>query len=620
MAVSPAQKSYALLKLCEQKYSLPADSLHLYATQLKNISNANADNLNIILADFYIAYSLMLNGNEDSSMKVVDYYLDKLSKGTVNKDAYMLFLQLKGTLYYRTNKSKETIKTFYDLLSEAQQRRDTFSMLIAKRGISLAYIVNGQDLEGLKIFYNAKELIAPEFNKKYDEAYGLLSVNAAISFLHLHQATSLPSYADSCEYYGKQAIYYGEKTENLFVLCQGYVVRGLILSYKKEMEAAEKSLQKGLAFRQLIGDTLYIISDMSVLASFYANTKQPEKGIALCRKGIELAQKRKISPALLLLLYNALAENYKVKGNYKEYAEALRLQMSVKDSLSKKNSGDELKNLEAKYDLQKQENTIIQQKLNITRKNLWLYGSLLFTLMAIAISWVLFKNYRRKQNRKMKLAVEEEKRIAVQSVIDAEEHERKRIAADLHDNLGVYAASLSSNLGYLPLVYKDSGAADALQELKNNSNAIISELNDTIWVLKKDELSLTNISDRIKVFISRISKSYPEINIEVDEKIKTDYKLPSSQAFHLYRIVQEAVNNSLKHSKGKNITVTIDADTNWSIFIKDDGVGIRTYKEPSTEGNGLLNMKERSKEAGWDIKWVNSTNGGTIVAISPTTN
>jgi signal transduction histidine kinase len=279
-----------------------------------------------------------------------------------------------------------------------------------------------------------------------------------------------------------------------------------------------------------------------------------------------------------------------------------------------------LKDLEIKYNLQKQENTIIQQKLNITKKNYWLYGSALFTVMAAAIFWLGFRNYRRKQSIKMTLALAEEKRIAIQSIKDAEEHERKRIAADLHDNLGVYAASLSSNLSYLQPGHTDLRTENAMQELQNNSNAIISELNDTIWVLKKDALSLTAISDRVKVFISRIRKSYPEINIDVKEKIETDFLLPSSQAFHLYRVIQEAVNNSLKHSNGKNITVEIIANTEWKVIIEDDGKWLNKDKKSSGGGSGLINMKERCAEAGWVINWITGGQKGTVVEIYTTTN
>ena len=111
------------------------------------------------------------------------------------------------------------------------------------------------------------------------------------------------------------------------------------------------------------------------------------------------------------------------------------------------------------------------------------------------------------------------------------------------------------------------------------------------------------------------------MHIEVEEQVKTDHQLPSSQAFHLYRVLQEAINNALKHSKGKNIKVKITADKNWNVSVADDGTGIDLSNESAGGGgNGLNNMKERCKEAGWEISWQKTDSGGTIVKISPTTN
>jgi signal transduction histidine kinase len=138
--------------------------------------------------------------------------------------------------------------------------------------------------------------------------------------------------------------------------------------------------------------------------------------------------------------------------------------------------------------------------------------------------------------------------------------------------------------------------------------------------LKKDALTLTAISDRVKVFVGRLRRSYPGINIDVEERIETDQFFLSSQAFHLYRVIQEAVNNSLKHSRGKNILVKISSLDNWSIVVEDDGIGLQKGDGSPGGGNGLQNMKNRAEEAGWSIRWVPGQAGGTSVYILPTTN
>ena len=241
-------------------------------------------------------------------------------------------------------------------------------------------------------------------------------------------------------------------------------------------------------------------------------------------------------------------------------------------------------------------------------------------MMLIVIALLAFYYYRRREKMKLKIILDEEKRNASDAVKKAEEKERVRIAADLHDNLGVYAASMVSNLVYLRIPKDDERSIHAMEELQNNSKAMISQLNDTIWVLKKEALYLTAISDRVKSFINRIKNSYPDINFHMDEKIDDDFQMPSSHAFNLYYVIQEAVNNALKHSKGRNIYIEITGGYQWLVVIRDDGTGFIPANFTGTMGNGIQNMKSRCIESGWVITWSLPLEGGTVVKISPSTN
>lgn len=106
--------------------------------------------------------------------------------------------------------------------------------------------------------------------------------------------------------------------------------------------------------------------------------------------------------------------------------------------------------------------------------------------------------------------------------------------------------------------------------------------------------------------------------MDVLERITTDQLLPPSQAFHLFRILQEAVNNAVRHSGGRQVTVVIESDESWKITVSDDGKGLPEIIHK--ESNGMLNMKNRSKEAGWLIEWQRNEPRGTLLNIIPTTN
>jgi signal transduction histidine kinase len=84
--------------------------------------------------------------------------------------------------------------------------------------------------------------------------------------------------------------------------------------------------------------------------------------------------------------------------------------------------------------------------------------------------------------------------------------------------------------------------------------------------------------------------------------------------------LQEAVNNSLKHSKGKNINITFSAANDWTAEVEDDGAGITKRVSSSYGGNGLQNMKDRCGEAGWEISWEQKQGRGTTVKITSAAN
>jgi signal transduction histidine kinase len=139
-------------------------------------------------------------------------------------------------------------------------------------------------------------------------------------------------------------------------------------------------------------------------------------------------------------------------------------------------------------------------------------------------------------------------------------------------------------------------------------------------MLNKEALSLTAIADRLKVLTRNIGRSYPGVQFDMDEQIETDHLLPASQAFHLYRLLQEAINNALKHSRGNAIFVRLVAGNNWQVSVTDNGIGLGSNGVSSGGGNGMAGMQQRCDAAGWQLNWQVAPGGGTVVTIGSTTN
>jgi signal transduction histidine kinase len=602
------EKLAALFSLCDQGYTLHPDTLMAFALKANQYAHQMNDPHEELRAKYYMSYALTNKGLIDSSLSMADQCLEILNRSVNDPVLEGKVLNQKGRCYMRKNQYKEAIEQGYQVIAKGEAANDTLLQMQGKTLIGWAYLEMRQTSTSLQWHLKA---LRTTTDTLFIKKYGILFANIALNYNAIGKK-------DSAFYFINKAVEYSRLHENLFALSNSLAIQAQLLISSGKEKQAEASLKEVVDIRKLIGDPFYIVSDMAQLGLYYAHNGEPEKGIAICKEGIEIAGKYNIGTKLFFL-YNTLADNYKVAGKTQEYGEVLEKLIVLKDSVYQMNSEKALAEIQAKYDLQKKENTIIQQKLDITKKNYWLYGSVIVMLLAVVASYFIFKNYRKRQQLGMLLMLEKEKKTAQKAVLTAEENERKRIAADLHDNLGAYAASIASNIDQISIQPSDTANVLAMQELRNNSQSIVSQLNDTIWVLKKDALSLTAISDRLKIFIQRIQYSYPSIKIDVIENIETDHLLPPSQAFHLFQILQEAINNAVRHSGGRQINVIMEGSQSWTITVSDDGKGMNEAIMKK-DGNGLLNMKNRSGEAGWLIEWQINEPSGTRLIIRPTTN
>lgn len=610
LASGPGEQLNTMLLLCEQGYSLHPDTLMYYARQAKMLAIKNKNTAREAEAMYYQSYALTTKGLIDSSLQLAAQCLELVGERMENHTLRLKLLNQMGRCYMRKNQYSEAIAMGYQVINGAEKSRDTILQMMGKTLVGWAHLEMGQHRQALAWHHQA---LHTTNNVLLHEKYSILFANLAINYSNLGAT-------DSAFYYISNAVRFARKHQNLFALSNSLAIQAQLFVRSGRQALAEQPLQEAVAIRKLIGDPFYIVSDMSQLGLYYASNGQADKGIAICKEGIAIAARFKID-AKLLFLYNTLAENYKVAGHTQHYSETLEKIISLKDSVYAGNSASALAEMQTRYELQQKENTNMQLELNLTKKNYLLYGSLALTLMAGLSAILLFRNYRRKQQLKMELALAREKSQSESAVTDAKEKERKRIAADLHDNLGAYAASIAANLDYITIVENNQESMVAMHELRNNSHAIVSQLNDTIWALKKETLSLTAISDRVKIFVQRIQPSYPEVVIDIREEIKHDFRLAPIQAFHLFRIVQEAISNALRHSGGNTILVDIIGNDHWQVRISDNGKWLKRDKViPAKTGHGLSNMESRADEAGWQISWNINAFQGTDVIIVPTTN
>jgi tetratricopeptide (TPR) repeat protein len=434
-AGSKEEKIKAIFLLCEQGYSVHPDTLMKYAEEARSIATAEHSLHEEVQAMYYQSGVLTTKGLIDSSLNMADQCLAMMDKKIDDPVLQGNLYNQRGRCFMRKSQYKEAVDMGFKTVDKAEEGKDILLQLKGKTLIGWAHLEMGQSNESLNWFLKALQTTK---DSSILQQYGILFANTALSYNALGKK-------DSAFYYIGRAVNYSRKNENLFALSNSLAIQAQLYTTSGQAPLAEAPLKEVVEIRKQIGDPFYIVSDMSQLGLYYANNGQPEKGIAICNEGIEIANRYRLDTKLFFL-YSSLAANYKTAGDMTNYAATLEKIINLKDSVFQKNSAQALAELQTKYEVEKKERVIIGQELALVKKNYWLFGSIILSVLAGILFFMLFKNYRTRQKLKLERLLAEEKLISAQSVKDAEEHERKRIAADLHDNLGAYAAAIASNV------------------------------------------------------------------------------------------------------------------------------------------------------------------------------
>lgn len=617
------EKLSAYIVLADEYQSLYRDSLDKYAPEILSLAEQSKDPL--AKAGGYLAFANYYNrwGWADSALFFIEKGLQTISgmKGNA-QDLYFKIARTKALTLGSRVRYAEALEVLYKVIPEAEKYGDAKALGLLCNTVGSISIGRQQPEEALHWINRAITLT--KNNSSAIQAYAPSCLNMALAYVNLGKP-------DSAQLFINQGLPICRQLQNLNYIATALRIQSIIYTGAKKYALAEEAILEMMAVRRKTGPTNIFIDDNLQLAEFYANSGQLEKAIKVCKDNLtrgnlennptDTSYVFSNDPKVRVSYLEALMKYYKMAGKMPDYQQTMEELIAAKDTLYEANSAEAIADLQTKYEVQKKETTIIRQKLDLQTKNFLLYGSLAAIVLVAIAALIIFRNYKEKKRIEWAVMMEEEKRNAAEAIRQAEERERVRIAADLHDNLGAYAASLVSNVHYVSLSDTSNDLAiTALEEIKKNSGAIVSQLNDTIWVLKKEALSLTSISDRIKQFIKSIGKSYPQFQVDVEERIETDHYLQSSQAFHLYRILQEAINNALKHSGGKQITVQFASSVSgWTVSIADDGKGFDPAVLANESGNGLQHIRQRCQESGWKATWVTGKGQkGTTLLLSTT--
>lgn len=569
----------SLFAICRQAESLPMDSLEKYTRLAYELVQKEGTDLDIVQGGFYRLGYFVTFSHIDSAVALCKY-LETLPRLEEDPNfAQNKIAVIKASILHITGKSQEALDWAFQVMPQLEASKDSSSLYRLYNNVGVINVELNRKEEAIKWY--RKIALSP--SKRFFEPRMIAALNIADAYVPLHQLDSATKYANI-------ALEMSGSSNNLLVNANAKNILGKVYAIKKDYGKAEKMVAESALIREQIGDPYYIIADKVQLSDIYNRMKQFDKSRTLALEALELAQEHKIENQDQIL-YTTLINSYYDAADYKEAADHAKKLIAILYDNSKSASPEAFAELEVKYETAKKEQKIQEQKFIIEKKNTTIIVTMIIIILICLIAVVIFQYVRNNQKQKLQAVIIKEQDEAAKAVINAEEQERSRMSQNLHDGVGQLLSGLKMNLEAL-------GERLELKEneyiLKNSIsllNESITEIRDVSHQILPNNIIRMGLINALKSLIGKIDQNKIQIDLQIAGILNDIH--PDIQLM-VYRILQEGINNILKHAKAKKIEISISINEQFiSAIIKDDGIGFETKGLKAEEGIGLSNISSR---------------------------
>jgi signal transduction histidine kinase len=594
-----------ILKFCEENRSYSYDTLNHYASIATALAQQTNDKELKAKATYFIALGYYRKNRLDTSLQIADSVLSSFIAKDKNGDIIRNRLKiLKASSFLKQNKHKLAADMFYQVIGDAEKSGDTIGKIKGLNGQGWVQMEMGQ-LETAKEWFHKGIHVT---RSRLD------SLQTCIMYTNLASCCGALGQLDSAKYYVEKGIAMAREYEDLPVQANGLNILADYYIERKDFDKALTCIKESAEIRKQIGDPFFVVSDMAQLSYLLAKTGRHHEAMSIINKAIDYAIQNKIE-SKLPLLYQVLSQNLYDKKDFKGSTDALFKLLSLQDSIYNKASAQSLADMQVKYETSQKEKTIQAQQYELSRKNYFLIGSIALSILIILLAILIIRNRQHKQEVRLQKIILEQQDAAAKSIVVAEENERKRIASDLHDGLGQMLTAarfnlngISDSMAFLPeqekLIFEKAVKLldESCIEVRNVSHSIMPN------ALMKSGLgnAVKDFIDKIRNTTLQIALSTTGINGNIDGNVE----------IMIYRIIQECVNNALKHSGATKLDISLNNDADGlNLTVEDNGKGFDPFAISLEKGIGMKNIRTRTHYLKGTIDIDSRPGQGTLIAI-----
>ena len=326
----------------------------------------------------------------------------------------------------------------------------------------------------------------------------------------------------------------------------------------------------------------------------------------------QMYQREALKYAELTHLNDWIYECYKLQasideanGNFKSSLQNHRKYLALKDSVYQLEYEGKMASLSALYDLESKQNTIAllekDQQIKsgqIQTQRVLLAAGLLLLLLAVAVG--LFIHQRKTRRLREAFA---------QDLIQAQEQERQNISKELHDSVGQNILFIKNRL--------QKSASQLDENLMRSVDAALDEVRTIAKGLYPNQLEAYGLNSAVTA-LCELAQESSGIFISADLE-QIDHKLTKEAQINCYRIIQECINNAMKHAEATAIRVSSNTQPGKvELIVQDNGKGFdkNMLERKSVRSFGLINMEERIKMLRGKLELETAANKGAKLTFS----
>lgn len=516
--------------------------------------------------------------------------LEKDDKKKTYKFQYANVLQQIGNTYKELGRFEESKKHLLEAVATIQSANKSSSLYYLYLDLGDLHRLNGRYEEALPFFLEADK----ESNRTKNRTQ-IITGWAWLSRIYC----DLKNYDFAIEY-GRKA------TQNLgSLMSQRIAYHSLYRAYLARQDWQNSLLQyeKHIAIsdtlrnKRQIGESINIQNEFELnqlaIRSQQAQEIQVQKFVAVQKQAeIEKLKAKTVNDALV-----TKANETELKRKLE--TQALKTQAQrVQANQIKKIKGLEIKELSQKIALQQR------------TQNFLVFGFGLLILLTVGVFWA----YYQLKNKNKQLAAKNQE--ISEALLKGQTTERKRVASELHDNLGGLLSALkmaTNTLDIHDLHPQERGIYAQMVGMIEDANRQVRSLAHN---LLPEELEKSGLLVSLEKLISKLNVSQ-KTQFEL-QAIGLTQRLDRKTEFNLYTIILELCNNIIKHANAKEASVElIRKDTHLQVLVSDDGEGIDAAANKEA-GMGLKNLQERAEAIGAAVRVLSEKGEGTVVSLKLT--